>query len=41
VFGHGHSWCTGGGRRAPVMMQQTKGVAPCRANPWPLAWERR
>jgi hypothetical protein len=23
-----------------VMMQQTKGVAPCRANPWPLSWER-
>jgi hypothetical protein len=40
VFGHGHRWCGGAGRRAPVMMQQTKGVAPCRANPWPLAWER-
>jgi Protein of unknown function (DUF3152) len=40
VFGHGHSSCRGGRLRAPVMMQQTKGIAPCRANPWPLAWER-
>jgi hypothetical protein len=41
VFGHGHRACAGRGWRAPVMMQQTKGVAPCRANPWPLRWERR
>jgi Protein of unknown function (DUF3152) len=40
VLGHGHRGCHAAGARAPVMMQQTKGVAPCRANGWPLAWER-
>ena len=40
VLGHGHATCTAGGRRAPVMMQQTKGVGACRANPWPLPRER-
>lgn len=40
VLGHGHTSCHAAGARAPVMMQQTKGVAPCRANGWPLAWER-
>ena len=40
LLGHGHTSCPAIGARAPVMMQQTKGVAPCRANPWPLSWER-
>jgi Protein of unknown function (DUF3152) len=40
VLGHGHRGCHAAGARAPVMMQQTKGVSPCRANGWPLAWER-
>ena len=39
LLGLGHVWCPEAGARAPVMMQQTKGVAPCRANPWPLSWE--
>ena len=40
LLGHPHTSCHASGARAPVMMQQTKGVGSCRANGWPLAWER-
>jgi hypothetical protein len=40
ALGLGHAYCPGAGHLAPVMMQQTKGVAPCKANPWPLPNER-
>jgi len=40
LLGHDHSSCQTAGARAPVMMQQTKGVGACRANGRPLAWER-
>jgi hypothetical protein len=36
LLGRLHAYCTTAGGRAPLMMQQTKGVAPCRPNPWPL-----
>jgi hypothetical protein len=40
LLGHHHLGCPASGARAPVMMQQTKGVAPCRPNPWPRGYER-
>jgi hypothetical protein len=39
ALGRGHLGCPGSGLRAPVMMQQTLGVAACKPNPWPLPYE--
>ena len=39
-LGLGHGYCGGAGRRAPVMMQQSKGTYGCRNNVWPLEYER-
>ncbi len=38
-LGKRHRGCPGSGRPAPVMMQQTKGVGSCVAQPWPTAAE--
>lgn len=38
-LGRGHAGCSGRGRLAPVMMQQSKGLDGCRFNPWPLRSE--
>lgn len=38
-IGKGHGFCSGPGKRAPVMQQQTYGLQGCQANSWPLAGE--
>lgn len=40
-LGFGHQDCSGRGRAAPVMQQQSKDLQGCRANPFPLDSEAR
>jgi hypothetical protein len=39
LLGRVHAYCSTAGALSPVMVQQTKGVAPCRPHPWPLPGE--
>jgi hypothetical protein len=39
-LGFGHAFCSGAGRPAPVMQQQSMTLAGCAPNPWPLPAER-
>jgi hypothetical protein len=39
LLGRAHAYCPAAGALSPVMVQQTKGVVPCRPNPWPLPGE--
>ena len=38
-LGLGHRFCTGAGRPAPVMQQQSKSLSGCKANAWPTSAE--
>ena len=40
-LGRAHLGCPGPGRLAPVLMQQSKGLGGCKANPWPTRSELR
>ena len=38
-LGLGHGYCSGTGRAAPVMQQQSKSLQGCRPSPWPTPAE--
>ncbi len=40
-IGFGHLGCAAKGQPAPVMMQQSKALDGCTANPWPTASEKK